>query len=373
MAYIKKIQGRGVSGVVTAYGEVLFAPGGPVHSWTNRFAARIGAETRKAAPTNKRPRWAHYGKPLRSTITVSRPEFRATKGGARVYAAVGATARHAYYVDQGTGIYGGNGPYPAKVLPPWKRGEPSLYEATWRPTGPGGRKVNRVMIKGQKGQGFFEKGLQRGFARMRMRSFQVPGEGVSQMSEALGSFPRGLEFAGNTVADAAFVAQLNEWRQWRDTAWQASGALGRTNRPERKPEYTPTRSQRTAADAAARLRAQREAQYRATAQAAERRKREAEERVRKLAEQRKKGREKREAEARARAERDRKLREANALRRGNESMRREANEFFERIKAAYPDATFLATTLSDGVVLYRVTYVVDGETVRQQWAYGYAT
>lgn len=227
MAYIKKLRGRGVSGVVTAYGEVLFMPGGDVNRWTNRFAARIGAETRKAAPSNRRPRWAHYGKPLKATVTASRPEYRPARGGGRVYAAVGSTAPYAYYVDQGTGVYGGNGPYPAKVLPPWEQGSPSLYEHTWRPGGPGTRKVGTVMIKGQRGQGFFDTGLTRGFARMRMRSFQVPGEGIRGMTDALGSFPRGLEFDGNTPVTAGFIASLQEWRAWRDAAWNAQEALGR--------------------------------------------------------------------------------------------------------------------------------------------------
>lgn len=227
MAYIKKIRDRGASGVVTAYGEIMFAPGGVVNSWTNRFANRIGSETRKAAPTNKRPRWAHYGKPLKATITASRPEFRPTARGARVYAAVGSTAPYAYYVDQGTGIHGGNGPYQAKILPPWQRGSASLYEHTWRPGGPRGRPIGTVTVRGQEGQGFFEKGLARGFLRMKNRSVQVPGDGVAKMSRALAALPRGLERPGNTPASGSFVLQLEEWRKWRDEAWDAKEGLGR--------------------------------------------------------------------------------------------------------------------------------------------------
>lgn len=225
MAYIKKLRSRGASGVVTAYGEVLFMPGAPIHNWTNRFAARVRSFSAQEAPTNKRPRWGHYGKPLKSTMTASRPEFRKTARGARVYAAVGSTAPHAYYVDQGTGVYGGGGPYPAKVLPPWTRGSPTLYEASWRPGGPGTRRVAPVMIKGQRGQGFFEKGLKRGFQSMRMRSAQVPGG--PKITAALAAFPRGLEFAGNTPNNGSFQASLAEWRTWRDTAWGNNGDLGR--------------------------------------------------------------------------------------------------------------------------------------------------
>lgn len=225
MAYIKKIRGRGASGVVTAYGEVLFAPGGPVNSWTNRFAQRIGAETRKAAPKNKRPRWAHYGKPLRSTITASRPEFRPTRAGARVYAAVGSTAPYAYYVDQGTGIFGGGGPYQAKILPPWSHGSGSLYEHTWVPPG-STRPIGTVTVKGQPGQEFFAKGLNRAFDKAVRRAAQKPAEGVLGMTRALASFPRGLEFDGNTPATGLFVPQLNEWRAWRRERFDSGRPLG---------------------------------------------------------------------------------------------------------------------------------------------------
>lgn len=227
MGYIQRIRKRGASGVVTAHGEIMFAPGGLVNSWTNRFANRIGSETRKAAPTNKRPRWAHYGKPLKATITASRPEFRPTARGARVYAAVGSTAPYAYYVDQGTGIHGGNGPYQAKILPPWRRGSPSLFEHTWRPGGPRGRPIGTVTIEGQEGKEFFAKGLARGFMRMKNRSVQVPGDGVAKMSRALAALPRGLERPGNTPVTGSFILQLEDWRKWRDEAWDAKEALGR--------------------------------------------------------------------------------------------------------------------------------------------------
>lgn len=361
MAYIKKLRGRNVSGVVTAYGEVLFAPGGDVNRWTNRFAARIGAETRRAAPTNKRPRWSHYGPALKSTITASRPEYRQTLRGARVYAAVGSTAPYAYYVDQGTGVYGGNGPYPAKVLPPWQRGEGSLYEATWRPGGPGKRRVAPVMIKGQKGQQFFDKGLRRGFARMRMRSFQIPGEGASGMSEALASFPRGLERAGNTPVDEGFKAELEQWRTWRDEAWSRADSLGRTIRPQNRMPRRPPRSM--AANLAA---------YRASVEAAKRRDAAQRARLKEEMDRKEAGRKRREEERQRREERDRKLRAANALRRGNEAERRAAMDFYEKIRQAYPEANFGKTTLADGVVVYQVSYTLaSGETVRRRWAYGY--
>lgn len=225
-------------GVVEVHGEVLFLPGTDLSRWKNRFSQRVRVATAAAAPTNKRPRWSHYGMPLKRTITAS-TSTRLLKGGGRFYIAVGSSAPHAYYVDQGTGVYGGNGPYEAKVLPPWQRGEASLYEASWRPGGPDSKKVKPVIIRGQKGQRFFDAGLKRGFQSMRLRSFQLPAEGASAMTSALTSFPSGLtNFRGNTASDGAFRAQLAEWRKWRDDAWGWDNSLGRKIRPERPERST---------------------------------------------------------------------------------------------------------------------------------------
>lgn len=223
MVLVRRIRKRGANIVVEANAEVLFLPTGDVGRWTNRFSQRVRAFSAQEAPTNKRPRWGHYGKPLKSTMTASTTY---QPGRLRVYSAVGSTSAHSYYVDQGTGVYAGNGPYAAKVLPPWERGSPSLYEHTWRPAGPGTRRVSPVMIKGQKGQGFFDAGLRRGFRSMQMRSYQMPGD--ARISNVLNSMPTGLEnFFGNTPANGAFVASLQEWRRWRDEAFVAGESLGR--------------------------------------------------------------------------------------------------------------------------------------------------
>jgi hypothetical protein len=224
---VRRIRNRGANITVEANAEVLFMPGGQVHNWANRFTGRIRSATIAEAPTNKRPRWDHYGKPLKATIVSARPRFWGNgRDKQRVYGAVGSTAPHAYYVDQGTGVYAGNGPYEAKVLPPWQRGSASLYEATWRPGGIGTRKVSPVMIRGQRGQFFFDKGLKRAFQSMRLRSFQVPGDPT--ISGVLNSMPTGmLDFLGNTPADAGFRASLAEWRSWRDEVWDKGGGLGR--------------------------------------------------------------------------------------------------------------------------------------------------
>lgn len=209
-------------------------PGGDVHNWTNRFTGRIRAATIAAAPVNKRPRWGHYGKPLKATIVSARPRFWANgRDKMRVYGAVGATADHAYYVDQGTGVYAGNAAYPAKIIPPWTHDSPSLYEATWRPGGPGTRRVKPVIIKGQKGQFFFDTGLKHAFQSMRMRSFQVPND--PKISTILNSVATGLEgFFGNTPDSPAFRASLAEWRAWRDAAWKNNEGLGRNPMPRSK-------------------------------------------------------------------------------------------------------------------------------------------
>lgn len=256
---VKRIHKRGATVTVEAHGEVLFAAVGPVGRWTNRFSNRVTAFTSAAAPSNKRPRWAHYGEPLKSTITSSTSYQPARL---RVYSAVGSSAPYAAYVDQGTGVFGGGGPYPAKILPPWQPGSPSLYEATWRPGGPGGRLVSPVMIKGQRGQKFFAEGLAAGFRSMRMRSAQLPGEGGPKIAAATRTAPPSL--LGRVLgpkASPAFIGQLALWRQWRDEAWaDPKQGLGRgggvgsrahivaTNhahiRPPRPPKQAgPTRAQ----------------------------------------------------------------------------------------------------------------------------------
>lgn len=225
MPAAKLIRTKGATIAVTANAEVLFMPGGQVYGWTRRFANAIERGTEAEAPVNKRPRWSHYGKPLKATITSAQPRFRKARGGARVYAAVGSSAPHAAYVDQGTGVFNGSSPWKAKVLPPWEHGSPSLYEHTWHV--PGRLASHAVMIKGQKGQHFFDKGLARGFQQMRMRSYQRPGVDP-RMGDILRTWPRELEnFAGNTPADAAFVASLQEWREWRDEAFDKGRVMGR--------------------------------------------------------------------------------------------------------------------------------------------------
>lgn len=264
MVLVRRLRGRGAHGVVEIQGEALFAPGTDLSRWKNRFSQRVAAAARLTAPTNKRPRWAHYGKPLKSTITTS-TSTRITKDGGMFFSAVGSTAHYSAYVDQGTGIYGGRGPYEAKILPPWREGSPSLYEHTWKPEGTG-RRVGPVVIKGQRGQFFFDKALERGARSMRLRTYQVPGEGVSGVRDKWLQTQEPA-FFGNTPADSAFVAQLEEWRAWRDGAWRSDrplgehGALTRNvmKRLERKRLFDEIRKERSAR--LARNRRARKAEY----------------------------------------------------------------------------------------------------------------
>lgn len=250
MPVVKRIRNRGATITVEANAEVLFMPNGDVHNWTNRFTGRIRAGTIAAAPRNKRPRWSHYGKALHTTIVSARPRFWGNgRDKQRVYGAVGSTAPHAPYVDQGTGTFAGRSPWKAKVLPPTTQGGGNLYEHTWRPGGPGGKRVKPVYIKGQRAQNFFDKGLRAAFQSMRLRSAQVAGE--AKIGNVLNSMPTMMENfpGGNTPANAAFIAQLEEWRQWRTEAynrdeWLRPGErrqrdIDRDNRVKKPKKSTP--------------------------------------------------------------------------------------------------------------------------------------
>lgn len=212
MPYVKTLRGRGANGVVVATGEVLFAPGAVVPRWASKFTAAVKKGTAAAAPTNKRPRWAHYGTPLKKSF---RGTTNADPSRMMVHAAVGSTARHAWYVDQGTSDFD------AKILPPWRRGGPSLYEHTWKPGGRG-KPVGPIHVRGQKGQHFFERGLDSGFAAMRL----VAGGPVDNLKAAVAKTDHALpNFLGNTQWSVAFQFQLEEWRRWRDMSFKAGESL----------------------------------------------------------------------------------------------------------------------------------------------------
>lgn len=221
MVLMRRFHKRNVSGYVEANAEILFTGSGEVGRWTRQLSLRIRAATERAAPSNKRPRWGHYGKPLKSTFTATTSY---QPGRMRVYAGIGSTAGHALYVDQGTGVHGGTGPYPAKILPPWTWGGTSLYESTWKAS-PTSKPAGPVMIKGQRGQFFFEKGLAAGMASMRMRSYQVPSD--PRMAAAIRTMPAAVSnFVSVGGGGGAFQASLEQWREWRDAAHRNNRVLG---------------------------------------------------------------------------------------------------------------------------------------------------
>lgn len=226
------LRSRGATVTVAAYGEVLFVEGQDIPRWTKRFSRKITQFASAAAPAHGQGgQWPGQRtlRPHDRGMTLKKSFTSTTEPDAirmRVDAAVGNRAPYSTFVDQGTGIYNPEGgtPYQAKVLPPWKQGEGSLYEATWTP---GKNQVAPVMIKGQKGQQFMQAGLDRAFTFMMKRAQQVTAE--PQAARAMAFFPENLALrgTGNTPNDAAFRASMDEWRSWRDEAFWRGDLLGR--------------------------------------------------------------------------------------------------------------------------------------------------
>jgi hypothetical protein len=242
-AFVRK-KGRNSTIVGTINADVLFLPGGDVNRWTSRLATLTEKKVTGFAPRRRkdnRPRWVHEGPRLRTTIRSSGVEFRSTPSGMRVYARVGSSSRYAVYVDQGTGIHAGGAPYRGKILPPWQVGEPSLYESSWVPPG-SSRPLGPVMIKGQEGKQFFAKGLNRAFRQMMKQGDGQPVNPV-KMGAAIRSWPRVLEnFSGATPNDAAFKVSLEQWREWRDEAFQNNNLLGRRQEEGKPTPDSPAKS-----------------------------------------------------------------------------------------------------------------------------------
>jgi hypothetical protein len=359
MPVVRRIRRRGATITVESHAEVLFMPGGSINGWAAKFTGQLRARTIKNAPTNVRPRWGHYGKPLKQTIVSARPRFWGNgKDRQRVYAAVGSTAPYAYYVDQGTGIYGGSGPYPAKVLPPWSHGDASLYESTWRPGGPGTRRVEPVMIKGQRPQFFFDKSLRETMHHMRLSAFQVPTS--PKITDAMNSVATGLEnFLGNTPADSGFRASLEEWRAWRDEAFSRGEALNRSR--YNAAAALKAHNRRAAAKQKARGELPDNVKaFLATKAAADRRKKAQQEALRKQREAKALGK-KRQAE---KEERDRRALAKRAAARTFEKARLKAYQYMHAIEKAYPDAQ---VQISKDKSMIRVHYTGPGGEVRNEY------
>lgn len=229
--HISVMRKRGATVTVAAFGEVLFHKGGDIDQFNNSLSHYALEAAARYAPSNKRPRWGHYGAPLKSTMRAHTNIDFVTM---RAAAVVGSRAHYAQFVDQGTGVYAGNGPYEAKILPPWTRGSPTLYEKAWidaiYPNG-GKRKPGAVMIKGQKGQFFFDKALSSAMRKKGLRFVPLPAD-LPTSGAASGRYvvENLLGLLGSTPVDGAFIAQLEEWRSWRDEAFAAKTGLGNTSR-----------------------------------------------------------------------------------------------------------------------------------------------
>ena len=222
MPLTKVVQRRGSRVVIEAYGEVLMTPAGNVGVWMATLSRAITAATKRAAPSNSRPYWGHYAghKRLAESITSSTEYNPALM---QVNSVVGSSAPYALFVDQGTGVYAGHQPYEAAILPPWTRGDASLYEATWRPGGVGTSKASPVMIRGQRAQKFFQKGIKFGMLSMGVVPHTKPMDPAASLKN---STPSNLPGAAPPQM-SLFRLQLEEWRIWRDTAWGEGRMLGR--------------------------------------------------------------------------------------------------------------------------------------------------
>jgi hypothetical protein len=353
MPQVKTLRNRGATIVVEANGELLFTPLGPITQWNRRISRHIREAAIAEAPSNKRPRWSHYGKPLKATM---RATTRSDPVTMHAYAAVGSTAPYSLYVDQGTGIYAGRAPYQGKILPPWFPGSPSLYEHTWRPLE--GKeyapRIGTVTIKGQKGQHFFDKALKRGLAAEAIAT-------TTGLYPALDTFPDSLTGFLGPFSTPAFIGQLNEWRQWRDAAWSRDRPLGEGKAKARGTAIIKARqAAREARRAAlrtntrqskdtrvraelAKIRQERESakreqarqQVEALERARKQRARQEAERVRKMQEAKDQGRRKREKREAEQRRQEAQRASVRALKKAES----DAWAYQRRIKVQYPDAT----------------------------------
>lgn len=207
--------------LVEIHGQALFTPEGDVANWQRSLTATTRELAAVYAPSNKRPHWAHSGKRLKSSMRASTLKIKPSAGGGSIRSAVGSISPHAVFVDQGTGIFGaGNGPYQAKILPPWTRGSPSLFESTWRP-GPGQPAVGTTTVKGQPAKYFFSRALEEALLRKGVATAVVPDSVVGKDLYTT-MFDGVPEFGGS----AGFAAELTQWREWRDAAWNKNHSLG---------------------------------------------------------------------------------------------------------------------------------------------------
>lgn len=202
---VRVVKGRNATVALAVDARLLFHPGGQIANWHRRFSNIATFETAQAAPVNKRPRWGYQGEPLKKSFTSS---TLADMSQMRVHSIVGSRAPHSLYVDQGTN------PFQAKILPPWAERGYKFFEHTWIPPG-SSRPVGTKLVRGQRAQKFFEKGLTRAFHRMGMLGPEVPE--TPKMARALSRQPAVLtNVLVHRSQGEEFEAQLRVWRSERD-------------------------------------------------------------------------------------------------------------------------------------------------------------
>lgn len=238
MAVVERLKGRNVSGVVEVHAEVLFAPTGQITNWSRRFSLNARSKASAYAPSNKRPRWGHYGLPLKQTMRAT-TDSEMTRGGGYTVSAVGSTAPHALYVDQGTdGFY-------AKILPPTTHGGDDLFEYTYRPPGsPAWGIWKEKYVSGQEGQFFFDRALEDTLLQMTGRSITKRGGIVPIIADFTATSPFS---PGNTTSASSpgFLTQLEEWRTWRDISYRRRRAEAEARRsPESRAREDAERARR---------------------------------------------------------------------------------------------------------------------------------
>lgn len=201
---------RGATIAFEINAAVIGLPGGSVNRWTASLREIARDRAASHAPANKRPRWGHYGKPLKQSINRSRVKFQPRGKGFQLYATLGSTKHYARFVDQGTKAH------QAKIIPPWVAGGyPILWEHTWIPPGDV-RPIGTKTVKGIEAVEFFDKGVRDAFIAKRIRLGGPKAQAVAAMKGA--SFPKPNSI-GSTPVDGAFIAQLRIWREERRQAW----------------------------------------------------------------------------------------------------------------------------------------------------------
>lgn len=337
MATVKVLRERGAKVVVEAHGEVLFAPGTELDRWKNRFSQVIRNRVADRAPrfnsSTKYPQRTYrphrYPKHLDQTIRAA-TETKAHPGGGVFFVAVGSIAPYAIYVDQGTGVYGGDGAYEAKILPPFTYKGHTFYER--RPGTP------PVMIKGQPGQFFFKNGLDDAFTTMRLPATEVPGNIASLSSQVGIEFPENLWGQGNTSSGPTMDAKKELWRKWK------------------REYYSNLRLQELQSQKAEETRQRNIANYEESKKASERRAKKDEDSIKEKNNRRAEGEKKRKEKEERDRERDRKFNEKAAINKANRENRLAAWAFRNKIAEMYPNAKVYFTELPSGLHIYRVYY-----------------